>query len=311
MEKLLQEHLEYIKKLWFIINDEIKVLWYLRWVWYYNLKAYFNIFENKNVDFQEIINCYLFDKNLRVLNLSIIESIETFIKNLFILNFWNKYLDKDIYNDKIIKIKGEEKNIQNSRIEFINKKIETLSKKDLEIKNILKKYKTLNSEVFINKLTFGEIIRFIQDLNKQNKLIISKKIWIKLKLLLNWLDCLVYLRNICSHWENIFNKEMIKSVEWKDINKLFWIENNNSYISYFVIISIFKNILIPNYNWEGKVFDKMKQYNIKLDDFWQKKETFPNELESEAWKVLVRPLYEKYVNSQVFSLDLPCKYKIK
>jgi len=300
MEKLLKEHLEYIKSLWFIVNDETKVIWYLRWVWYYNLKAYFNIFENKNIDFQIIIDYYLFDKNLRVLNLNIIESIETFIKNLFILNFWNSYSNKDIYNDKIIRIKGEEKKIQDNRIEFINEKIKELYKKDLEVKNILDKYNILNSEVFINKLTFGEVIRFIQDLNKENKILISKIIWIKLKLLLNWLDCLVYLRNLCSHWENIFSKRMIKSVEWKDINNLFWIENNNSYISYFAIISIFKENLIPNYNWEEKVFNKMKQYNIKLSDFWQKKETFPNELESEAWKVLVNPLYEKYVKKSNF-----------
>jgi len=44
----------------------------------------------------------------------------------------------------------------------------------------------------------------------------------------------------------------------------------------------------------------MIQYNIKLSDFWQKKETFPNELESEAWKVLVNPLYEKYVKKSNF-----------
>lgn len=285
MQNILNEHLSYIKEIWFIINDETKVTWYLRWVWYFRLKRYFNTIEDKSVDFQEIINYYLFDKNLRVLNLNIIESIEIFIKNMFILTFWNNYLDENIYRDKF----------KDKRIKFISEKIQDLSKKDLEVKKILEKYSILNWEVFINKLTFWEVVRLIQDLKKENKLIISKIIGIKLTLLENRLDCLVYLRNICSHWENIFNKKMLKSVEWKDINKLFWIENNNSYISYFTIISIFRESLIPNYKWEEKVFNKMKQYNIKLSDFWQKKETFPNELESEAWKVLVSPLYKKYV----------------
>ncbi len=122
--------------------------------------------------------------------------------------------------------------IQDNRLKFINEKIEELSKKDLEVKKILEKYNILNSEIFINKLTFWEIVRFIQDLNKENKLIISEIVWIKLKLFENWLDCLVYLRNICSHWENIINKKMIKTVEWKDIIELFWIESNNRYISY-------------------------------------------------------------------------------
>lgn len=285
MDKLLKEHLDYIKKLWFIIDDETKIVWYLKGVWYYRLKKYFNIFENRNIDFQEVINYYLFDKNLRILNLNIIESIEIYIKNIFILKFWNSYLDENIYSDKF----------KSNRMKFIREKTDDLYKKDLEVKKILEKYKIINSEVFINKLTFWEIVRFIQDLKEENKLIISEIIWIKLTLLENWLDAIVYLRNISSHWENIFNKEMIKSVKWKDINKLFWIENNNRYISYFAIISIFRESLIPNYKWEEKVFKKMKQYNIKISDFWQKKETFPNELESEAWKVLVNPLYKKYL----------------
>ncbi len=94
MEKLLKEHLDYIKSLWFIVNDETKVIWYLRWVWFYRLKRYFNIYEDKNIDFQKVIDYYLFDKNLRILNLNMIESIEIYIKNIFILNFWNTYLDK-------------------------------------------------------------------------------------------------------------------------------------------------------------------------------------------------------------------------
>jgi abortive infection bacteriophage resistance protein len=285
MEKVLYQQLNHIKSHWFIIHDEQKVIWYLRWVWYFRLRRYFNIFEDKNRDFQEVINCYLFDKNLRFLNLNIIESIEIFIKNLFILNFWENYNDWWIYDERYVL----------QRLKFIDEKILELSKKDRQVQKILDNSRTLNGEVFINKLTFWEIIRCFQDLKKEHKLLLSQIIWIKLTLLENWLDCLVYLRNLCSHWENIFNKKMLKSIEWKKIFELFWSENNNRFIAYFSVISIFKESLIPNYNWEEKVFIKMKQYNINFSDFWQKKETFPNELDSEAWKVLVQPLYEKYI----------------
>lgn len=295
MKQLLEEHLKYIKSLWFIINDEEKIIWYLEKVGFYRLRKYFNFFEDKNIDFQIVINLYLFDKNLRNLNLNIIESIEIYIKNIFILTFWNNYLDESIYSEKIITVKNKELIIKENRIKFINDKILYLIQNDSEVAKILEEYKILNAEVFINKLTFWEIIRFIQDLDENNKRIISRIIWIKIILLENWLDCLVYLRNICSHWENVFNKEMLKSIKWYDITDLFWAENKNNYISYFAIISIFRESLIPNYKWEEKIFKKMKQYNINLIDFWQKKETFPNELDSEAWKVLVNPLYKKYV----------------
>lgn len=308
MKKRINEQIIHLKEKGFIVKDEEKVKWYLEKVWLYRLSRYFINFKNYEwkmdlswVDFMEIINHYLFDKNLRILNLNIIESIEIFIKNIFILKFWNSYLDKKIYSNKIIKIKNKEIKIQDNRKIFINKKIKELLQKDEEVKNILKKYKILNAEVFINKLTFWEIVRFIQDLNKENKIIFSQIIWIKIVLLENWLDCLVYLRNISSHWENIFNKKMLKTIEWNKINGIFWIENNNRYITYFIIISIFKEALIPSYKWEEKVFKKMKQYNIKMSYFWEKKETFPNELESEAWKVLVNPLYRKYVKKSNFN----------
>lgn len=91
---------------------------------------------------------------------------------------------------------------------------------------------------------------------------------------------------------------MIKSIKGKQINNILWLENSNRYISYFTMISIFREWLIPNYQWEEKVFKKMEQYDISFDHFWAKKETFPNEHNLEAWKVLVQPLYEKYVKSQ-------------
>ena len=88
---------------------------------------------------------------------------------------------------------------------------------------------------------------------------------------------------------------MLKSVRWKDIENIIWQGNTNAYIAYFTILSIFRESLIPNYQWEEKVFQKMQQYGIGLEHFYIKKETFPNELASEAWKVLVSPLYGKYV----------------
>lgn len=285
MEKRIQKHIEYIKKLWFIIGDEEKIIWYLRGVWYYRLRKYFDVFEDKDRDFQEVINCYLFDKNLRVLSLNMIESIEVFIKNIFILQIGNSYIEESVYNERR----------REKRINFIEEKTKELQKKDPEVSGILKKYNILDAEIFINKLTFWEIIRFVEDLNTQEKLKFSSEISIKWTILQNWLDCLVYLRNMCSHWENIFNKNMIKTVKWRDIEQIVWVWNNNAFISYFLVLSVFRENLITNYKWEEKVFQKMKQYDIQFIYLYTKKETSPNELESEAWEVLVQPLYEKYI----------------
>lgn len=288
MEYEINKQLEYIKSKWFIISDEGKVRWYLEKVWLHRLSRYYNIVEEYEwIDFQKIIDAYVFDKSFRHINVSLLESIEKSFKCQIVLNF-NTLFDEELYL-------GEYKD---SRLSFLYLKLSILKKKDNEVKKVFKNTWNIPIGLFIDKLQFWEVYKIFLDFKKVNQYKVVDYYGIDYKLFVNWIQCISYLRNLCSHWENIFNRKFTFSIKANELFEEFGIKNNNVYISYLYILTIFNYKLSPTYNWEEKIFNKLKYYNLTLSDFWAKKETFHSQLDSEAWKVLVDKLYTKYVKRQ-------------
>lgn len=283
MNREIQENLNYLKWKGFEITDEEKTIWYLEKVGLHRLQRYFNTVDSyQDTDFQKIIDAYIFDKKLRIRCLEILEPLENSLKSIIALNFPN-YLESWIYSEKY----------REARLWFLYYKVSQLRKVDIEIKKFSTTEK-IPAWIFLDKLHFWEVLKIFKDLKPQNKEKISSYYWINLNIFESWLDSLWYLRNLSSHWENIFNRKMTISFKGKDISESTWVENHY-FISYLLILILSQKVLIPNYNWEQQIFILMQKYKISFRDFWTKKETFPSELESEAWKVLVDTLYLKYI----------------
>lgn len=75
---------------------------------------------------------------------------------------------------------------------------------------------------------------------------------------------LKYFRNLCSHYENIFNKKMTISIRSRLIKE--HIGNQNTFIAYFAILSVFNKLLIPNFDRRYKVIELMKKFNISRSE---------------------------------------------
>ena len=211
---------------WFIITDKEKVIWYLEKVWLHRLRKYFNVVNDfKWVDFQIIIDSYIFDKSLRNINLIILESIEKSIKSQFILNFKN-INNKNLYLEKF----------RDDRIMFFNQKIDKLKNDDSEIRDIYNQWWKIPNYLLVDKLQFWEIYKIFIDLEDKYKKKIAEYYLIDYVLFTNWFQCMVYLRNLCSHWENIFNRKFTYSVKANELFKIFNIYQNNIYISYFYVL---------------------------------------------------------------------------
>jgi len=298
MNEKINKQIEYLKEKGFIISDEEKVKWYLIKVWLHRLRRYFNTVEEYNwTDFQEIINAYIFDKELRWLNLQVIEIIEKSLKSLLILNLDN-YLDWKNYintwwNFNIYK----EKNKYRKRQIYIEKKIIDLKYNDIECFNFIEKNNFLSSEFFFDNLTFWEIINIFYDLTLEKQYIISKYYWIPLEIFKSWISGVLYLRNLSSHWKNIFNRKMTKSLKWRELINVFWNNNNSSYISYLFVLDLFSKKLIEEKKWINEIFKLMIKFNIKYEKFYLQKEIphIEHEINSEAWEILVKELYKKYL----------------
>ena len=298
MEEKINKQINYIMLKWFIITDELKVRWYLEKVWLHRLKRYFNTVEKyKWTDFQKIIDAYIFDKQLRILNIQIIEIIEKSIKNIFILSFDN-INDETIYLNTLPQFKRWKENKKiTKRLCYNEKKIVDMKYSDLEIKKDINDNWTISTSLFIDNLTFWEIINIFIDLNIVNQKKISAYYWLPLEIFINWLKIIGYLRNLCSHSRNIYNKKMTLKLKSKIITDLIGKNNSNSYIWYMMILVFFSKKLSPEFKWEEKVIKNMDYFKIDIKNFFRQKETSHIEHElwnSEAWKVLVNIVYLKY-----------------
>lgn len=288
MNSKVSQQLSLLQKRWFTCDDEEKVRWYMEKVWYHRLSFYF---KNAPQDIERVIGLYIFDKRLRLLILDMLEVIENALKSVMVNYIWKSFWYKHRYvNKNIYKQESSDK-----RLSFVFAKIVELKEKDPIIKYFFWKHDKeteIPDYLFFDKLTFGELLKIFEDLNFDYQKEIASYFWIVPTLFIARMKCLHYLRNLCSHYENIFNRKMTFAIRAEKIEELFWV--NNMFISYFAILSLFNKLLIENYNRPNKIIELMGKFWISFMDFWRK-ENLPSELESEAWKVLVQSLYGKYV----------------
>jgi len=293
--KNIQEKINYIKNKWFLLKKESFILEYLDKICMIKLSKYFRNFKQNNTEcFSEVIKYYLFDIELINLNLWLLEHIENSLKVQMVKSIWNNYLNKDLYIEKY----------SSDRIKFVREKVKYLREFDLDTKK--QKWGFIDSKVFFDKLTFWELVKFFKTLKYEYKIQISLFYGIKnIHIFESWIFAFRYLRNLCSHWENIFNRKFIKTIEWKKISECFEIKRNNVFISYFTILSFFNKRLNINKIYEEEVLKKIYKYWIWFELFWQKKKPsvfghYSEELE--AWKVLVQPLYDFYIKKSNLNL---------
>lgn len=294
MNPKIEEQLQLLINEWFIFTDQEKILWYLEKVGYHKLIPYF---KNAPGDIERVIWYYIFDKRLRLLCLDMLEVIENAIKSIIInhlsTDIWDKkrYIKEERYNQEAISI----------RLEFIENKTIERKNNDPLVKNYFEHNKTKNlpDYIFFDKLTFWEITRIFKDLKLEYKKTIAEFFWINWFMFEDWIFALKYLRNLCSHYENLFNKKMTISVRSRLIKEL--IGNQNTFLAYFAILSVFNKLLIPNFDRQNKIIKLMKKFNVSREEIGLEK-NLPSELESEAWEVLLNELYEKHIKkSNLFS----------
>ncbi len=285
----IQQQIEGLLQDGFVLVDETQVRWYLEKVWYHRLFPYFR---DSNKDIQKVISLYIFDKRLRLLVLDMLEVIENAIKGIVIHHIWSQFEDNEPrYQNAFL----YEENYSDNRLMFIKDKIEDRKKNDITIKTYYKynPNSSLPDYLFFDKLTFGELVKILKEMRPDYQKVISAYFWINSEIFMGWIFCLKYLRNLCSHYEYLYNRKMTFHLKSKVINEGIW--NQNSFLSYFALLSLFNKILIPNFHRTIKVLELIKKFDMKSEALWLQTKNLPSELESEAWEVLVNSLYIKYI----------------
>lgn len=278
---LYSQQIDLLESRGLIIADKLKTERYLSEISYYRLSAYFLPFQkhkdkfDENTSFENIIELYLFDRELRLLVFDAIERIEITIRTQVIYTLAHKYKDSH-WQDNASLFNPPYTNPRNGFTTDIYTDIQNCIKKHLNAKHpevFIKHYKTEYNEpqnppcwMSVELLTIGELSRLFTALNKnEDKQIIAGFFGLHHTVFTSWLHTLVYVRNICAHHSRLWNRdfaikpEVLQKPKNKWISKKF--DTNNQRTFYF--LSILKYLLIaanPTNHFKQKLDNLILKY---------------------------------------------------
>lgn len=260
-----------------IISDDNRVIHYLDFIGYYRFSAYTIPFQNTssisshqfkpNTTFDDILDCYTFDRELRLLIMDAIERVEvavrTQISNVMSLGkdqngqtqgaFWylntEYFLNHFSHYDFLARVEKQLWNEQkklNQDIEEIsrnthfsdNKKQESIEKAKKE--NFLRHYLSQYSEpklppcwMMVEMLTLGELSHLYSGI-KSNALKkeIARNLGGNAEILTSWLHGFNAIRNFCAHHSRVWNRELGISIKMPRSSQIKWLSKPPENIAY-------------------------------------------------------------------------------
>lgn len=249
-----QDQLLLLKARGLVIENEAKSMSYLKEISYYRLSAYFLPYQaikdtfNVGATFEQIIDTYSFDRELRLIVFDCIERIEIAIRTQIIYSMALHYNDSHWQDNKSLFITPHYNKIGAlvdpfSDLQAIISKAKTARTPEVFIKHYIDNYNSPSnppSWMCLELLTVGELSHLFRGLkNNSDKKRIADFFDVHHTVFTSWLHTLTYVRNICAHHSRLWNRDfaiepdkLIKPVgNW--ISKPF---ENNKRAFYFICV---------------------------------------------------------------------------
>jgi abortive infection bacteriophage resistance protein len=277
-----EDQIALLKQRGLLIPDDGKALRYLQQISYFRLSAYFLPYQNikdrfnEGVDFDQILDTYRFDRELRLLVFDCIERIEVAIRSQITQILAHNYNSSHWQDNPLVFLPPYKDNRTGlmtspySDLQQIIQKSCTAKHPEVFIKHYKEKYSTPTnppSWMCMELLTIGELSRLYMGLkHNKDKNEIAKFFGLHQTVFTSWLHTLAYVRNICAHHARLWNREFAIKPEILLKPKNEWIDteyNNNKRTFYF--LCTLKYLL-----WEANSYNS---FTTKLEALFAK---YPN-----------------------------------
>jgi abortive infection bacteriophage resistance protein len=265
-----KDQIEQLKSRGLIIEDENAAFECLQHISYYRLSAYMypfltdkkNHIFKKDVKFQNILNIYNFDRELRLLLNDAIERIEISFRTNLIYVLAHKYNPFWIVNKKLF---YDPQKFENN----IAKLKEELGRSDEKfLQHYFEKYSEDIPPAWISLeiASFGLLSLFYSNLryNKDQKEI-ANRFGLNRKVFISWFHSLTYVRNLCAHHARVWNRELAIQPAIPQSTGGVWLKNirsikNNRIFIVIAIIIYFLSIINSSSQFEPSFLKLVKKY---------------------------------------------------
>ncbi len=261
-----------------IVVDESRAQHYLAVVGYYRLSAYSLPFQLGNPEhhfitdtsFDDILDLYAFDRELRLLVLDAIERIEVSMRSGIGNYMATKYGAHWYLNESHFVSSYDHKALL-ADIELHCKR-----KKELFVKHYAVKYSSPRlppSWVVMELLTFGQLSMIYDRMaNASDQKAIARLFGTQAELLRSWLQTLSYMRNVCAHHSRLWNRELGNAPKVPKKSPSSWIkwpievsdDNIRPHVRLYLVLVVIEFLLQsinPESSWHQRLFELMRKYN--------------------------------------------------
>lgn len=294
------EQLQKLEAHGMVIGDRASALKHLSTISYYRLSGYWYPFRqrdgqgkvtsqfNEGISFEQVLELYEFDRQLRSLVLDAIERVEVAIRTQITYHMAHTY-GAFAHTDHRNFHPGFDHASWLSKLEY-----ETTRSSDEFIRHFKNKYKgypAIPVWMLTEVMSLGALSFFYKGLQNnqkagiEDKKAVAQHFNIHHKRLGNWLHILTYVRNICAHHSRLWNRELAirpdqnKAAEWSSP-----ITPRNDRI--FYILLMLRHLLRGTGNgdiWAKETTDLLE--TIVIDKRWRAAMGIPeNWKEHPVWK---------------------------
>lgn len=299
--KTTNQHIDILLSRGLTITDREIACFYLEKIGYYRLSGYFKNFtvnkEHKfesDCNFEQIINLYEFDRELRLLVLDAIERVEIAVRarisNVMSLNYenshWytNKRLFKESFNHErlIDTLRSKYEHKDNKMGVWVKKKTQ-----DPIYENYSNKYSmpVLPASWMISESTslgdWSTIYKYLRE-KRDRKTISTSFNGLEPGVFQSWLHSITYLRNICAHHNRLWDKRFkITPIAKHSLSHHFF-DIDSTYSQFIPLYFLLCSITKHN-SWA----DKLKILFKKFPEINQGKMGFPKKWDrSPFWNLI-------------------------
>lgn len=234
--------------------------------YYFLINRYKNIFIEPNIKpnifksgthFNEIVALYDFDRELRMIVLKYIITIENTLKSILSYEFSKKYgyayRDLSSYDTN----NNDPKRISELRGFFksINYSIKKSLSYEKHMQYYNKNYDEIPLWVIINSLTFGLMVKFYKYLKEEEQKRIANEFGITREELYNFLLVLLYFRNLSAHNQRLFDEKSESRILRNKYHYILGLKDRG-YNDVMAVIITFKCLLVQkDFNMVVKELD--------------------------------------------------------
>jgi abortive infection bacteriophage resistance protein len=278
-----QEQIQLLTERGMVITDPESALTYLSHIGYYRLRGYWIPFEapddggnahrfREGTTFDQVLNLYTFDRELRLLVNDAIERIEISVRNQWVdvlaqAHGPHAYLKSSLFSGH--------RQYGRSLAEIAR---EFEQSKEIYIRHYKKRYKEPDLPPLwaaVGIMTLGQFSHWLSNLkHKSDKAKIAKVYGLDEAVLTSFLHHLTVIRNLCAHHARLWNREVTVSMRLPRTKPATLVPNFDvgpdpnqaprRIYNTLVMLAYLMDCISPHHHWKQRLFELIDRHQIDV-----------------------------------------------